>query len=599
MKIKQIFIAIWSIFKQIYNYDKLIYICLIGSIISFILLVYTEKSDTPPLQEPQAQQINTEQQAKNIDPNKQESPKKIEKNDFSWYLNYEKLIKNIFLAFMPVLILGFFKFPNLRFVFISLISLLLIFHYVPALLYHNYDEFQGSQIGEKTSVMSYIFGVVLIFFMLTTIPFVYLYYARGTIIDKYLIRQFCIPFVFCLLALAILWIIIDLQDNGHDFIDSGTPINEIVQFYIVQIPWLAIEFTPITLLLSLLFCLGKMSKANEIVSMITAGQSLLRILQPIIIVGFYCSFVCLVLNYQLAPWAKGNKNTVHEKITSDNNEKKTTRYYDKHRIFHQANSNRFWYINRIPVDLENDYLKDVAIISNNKEGQVTREIYANRVKWIKYEGQQRWIVRDVRIVDYEKVEEFDKILNKKITFLKPVVFDYHGQLMFPDTRDNSLYYNNEIWTETPWELFSGGIDPEFLGVPKLTSYIRTKVATDNSRRLSAFKTHRHYRFSLPWRCFIVVLLAAPLGIVYSRRGFVGNVTMAVMLYIFMFFLSDVAVAMGGGGRLPAFASAWLINIIFFFLGLYLLFLKDRNKEIPNLFAIFSLDKWKMLLLKKS
>src|SRR5207302_7444093 len=71
-----------------------------------------------------------------------------------------------------------------------------------------------------------------------------------------------------------------------------------------QIPQVLIILLPVALLLSLLFALGRMSRANEIVSMLTAGVSLPRVLLPLIGIGLLTVAVTMALNYSLAPHAE-------------------------------------------------------------------------------------------------------------------------------------------------------------------------------------------------------------------------------------------------------------------------------------------------------
>ena len=61
---------------------------------------------------------------------------------------------------------------------------------------------------------------------------------------------------------------------------------------------------------------------------------------------------------------------------------------------------------------------------------------------------------------------------------------------------------------------------------------------------------------------VTVLLAAPLGIVFSRRGASGGVALAVFLCAGMLFLSTISLALGESGYLPPAVAAWATNAIF-------------------------------------
>jgi hypothetical protein len=78
----------------------------------------------------------------------------------------------------------------------------------------------------------------------------------------------------------------------------------VAHYYATQVPQIFIILLPVSLLLGLLFTLGRMSRANEIVSMLTAGISLPRVLLPLIAIGLFTVGVSMALNYSLAPHAE-------------------------------------------------------------------------------------------------------------------------------------------------------------------------------------------------------------------------------------------------------------------------------------------------------
>src|SRR5262249_55992502 len=87
--------------------------------------------------------------------------------------------------------------------------------------------------------------------------------------------------------------------------------GRLVRYDARQVPEVFIILLPVSLLLALLFSLGRMSRANEIVSMLTAGVSIPRVLTPLIGMGLLTVAASLALNYSLAPHAEmAKKNFV-------------------------------------------------------------------------------------------------------------------------------------------------------------------------------------------------------------------------------------------------------------------------------------------------
>ena len=94
------------------------------------------------------------------------------------------------------------------------------------------------------------------------------------LLDRYVIRNFVQVYFYCIAGFTSIWLIFDVSDNISNFIDNHIPLLMVVRYYATQIPQVFIILLPVALLLSLLFALGRMSRANEIVSMLTAGVSL-------------------------------------------------------------------------------------------------------------------------------------------------------------------------------------------------------------------------------------------------------------------------------------------------------------------------------------
>jgi lipopolysaccharide export system permease protein len=139
----------------------------------------------------------------------------------------------------------------------------------------------------------------------------------------------------------------------------------------------------------------------------------------------------------------------------------------------------------------------------------------------------------------------------------------------------------EHWTETPFRLSSANVQAESLSVPELREYLHFN-ADFPPTLLAPFRTHFQYRLALPWTCLVVVCIAAPLGIGYSRRGVLSSVAAAVILVFSNNFLVHLFLALGEGDRVPGWVAAWTPNILFAGIGLYLLYLRASNREAPSL-----------------
>ena len=111
----------------------------------------------------------------------------------------------------------------------------------------------------------------------------------------------------------------------------------IAKYYFTQVPQILVILLPVALLLALLFCLGRMSRSNEIVSMLTAGVSLPRVVAPLLLVGLLTTALSTLLNYSLAPHAGyAQKKLLEEPSRQQGNLLA--------QIFRNRTDNRTWFI---------------------------------------------------------------------------------------------------------------------------------------------------------------------------------------------------------------------------------------------------------------
>lgn len=374
-----------------------------------------------------------------------------------------------------------------------------------------------------------------------------------TILDRYVLTKFLVPFLYCLFGFIAIWLVFDLMDNIGDFIEGRASAKFIITFYLAQLPQVMTLILPMCMLLSLLYSLTQMSRANEVISMLTAGQSVVRVLIPLFVVGIVLVGLITLLNYEGAPHAEKTKKSMLKELNSG--KRLEDRAIVGH-LFRNRADLRTWYMRRIYPNLQS--LNDIQIIQQDKDGVITRQWYARSAN---YDREQRaWNFTDLKIVDFNPAGDV-------------VDMEFHKTHQIKD------------WSETPWRIASSVMNPDYLSVPELRDYL-TNNADFPAARLAPFRTQLENRWALPWIALIVVFIAAPLGIVYSRRGILGGVALAIALFFLQFAMSSFFVALGKGAKLTPVVAAWSPYVLFFFVGCLLLWLRSTNRDIriPKLFG---------------
>ncbi|MDB4673505.1 LptF/LptG family permease [Verrucomicrobiales bacterium] len=438
--------------------------------------------------------------------------------------------------------------------------------------YLTWDVFTGyrdattSFQGEATTKFSYFVKLGLVSLVILSPPIVLWLYNRANTFDRYVVRSFLTPFTLCLAGFISIWFIIDLADNGPDFIDAEIPptASVLIGFYLARLPQIIVLTLDISILLATLYTLGRMSRTNEFISMLGAGIGTPRILVPIFSIAAYATLISLTMNYEWAPQAERQKEELLQSLDEKNVKKSKTSA--QRVLFVNREANRIWYVGSIPIDIQGgrNKMSRVEVIQLDENGEVEKTWSANRASWFEPGGNVKLGIWN--LFDCTVRENFD---DRGIAV--PV---FVPRLALTD-----------VWEESPWKLQSQNLNPEYLGVPELRSYLRTNAELPESE-LSAFKTQKASRIALPFRCLIIALVAAPLGIVYSRRGVLGGVASCVFIYFLIHFFTAICLAFGSSGRMWPVASAWAVNIVAACVGLTLLYFRSRNRDIPSIASLF-------------
>jgi len=368
-----------------------------------------------------------------------------------------------------------------------------------------------------------------------------------TTLDRYVLRKFSVPFFYCFAGFIGIWFIFDLADNLQDFIQGQASLEALLDYYFSQVPEIIVIALPLATLLALLYSLAGMSRSNEIISMLGAGRSIFRILMPLLIVGLLLTGVTTYFNYEGAPHATGMKKVIVGDIKRGKKSDKNV----KGHLFRNREDFRTWFVAR--MSLRGERIQNLQIVQQDAEGNILQQWYANEAVFDPLVA--RWTLRNAKHVE----------------------MDLEGNILKSEMPgDISI----DGWSETPWRISSSMLNADFLSVPELRDYLKYN-ADFPANRLAAYQTHWHYRWAMPAVCFLVIFVAAPCGIVYSRRGVLGGVALAIGLFFSLVFFSNLFVALGKGGRVSPFTAAWGPMIAFFLVGVVLLWMRSTNREMPK------------------
>ncbi len=369
------------------------------------------------------------------------------------------------------------------------------------------------------------------------------------ILDRYIAKRILLPFTYCVLGFVSVWLVFDLSDNGQDFLDAQASLPAVAEYYLFQLPQVIVMSMPVALLLAVLYTLTQMSRRNEVISILCSGWSVVRLLRSMFVIGLAMSLLSTLLNYRLAPHAEANRRSIMENIKRGPSEDARSL---KGHLYVDRDNHRTWYLARIYPSRER--LRNLLIMEKDPTGRLLRNYYAENAS---YDHEtQTWRLDKGKVVEFSP--EGDMTAQRFFEVLR--------------LRD---------WSETPWRIASSVLQADVLSVPELREYL-TNNSDFKPSRLAPYRTQLAYRWALPWGCLVAVLIAGPLGIIYSRRGLMGSISLAIALFFLLIFSSSLFLAFGKGDRLAPAVAAWAPLVLFGGIGAFLIWMRSTNREWSDL-----------------
>ncbi len=124
------------------------------------------------------------------------------------------------------------------------------------------------------------------------------------ILDWYILKKFLVTFFFCLLLLTVIVLVIDLSEKADDFAKSQLPASKIItQYYYGFIPRIDAMLFPLFVFIAVIFFTSIMTNRSEIIAILSSGVSYNRFLLPYLIGALLLGGMLWWANQGLVPKA--------------------------------------------------------------------------------------------------------------------------------------------------------------------------------------------------------------------------------------------------------------------------------------------------------
>lgn len=342
-----------------------------------------------------------------------------------------------------------------------------------------------------------------------------------------------LPFVLLTLFTLTLLILTQQITRQSDLLFTSTSSALLsLRIILYLLPGILVITLPFSLLIGSLIALNRLSSDNEIISARASGISVYKIFQPFILYGVLGLILSGYLTIQVVPRLISSVSNIKSEIVLA-----ILSAPIKPQTFNTQFPNHLVYTKS--VDPTNGDWLGVFIIRNQEGGQsliLTSQRGRLRIT------QNTPLTLEIQLSD-------GLLLSTNInTPQKQTITSFQQQ-------EIKLSSENPAITQA----IEKGRSLQELSISQLTSQGSNAVSQQERRQA---RVELHKRFSLPFACLILIILAVPLGMSSSRQtgravAFTIGFSIAILYYLVLIAGQNLALS----GTLPAWLGAWLPNLL--------------------------------------
>jgi lipopolysaccharide export system permease protein len=360
-----------------------------------------------------------------------------------------------------------------------------------------------------------------------------------TLINRYVFKEFFPPFAISLCFLTFVFLMTRIPEIMNLVVNYNAALGAVVMMIVYTLPRF-LEFTiPMSVMVAVLLTFMRMSVENEMTAMKGAGLSLYRLLPPVLMFCVLGTLLTLFITLFAVPWGK---LSIKEKTLDL--ARSSMDLAIEERQFNSRLKDIMIYVSHVDVktrDLTDVFIEDRTVkgmtrISIAPKGRLIRSTDSNVYTIRLYDGM-------INQVDIEK---------KTVSNIRFGNYDINIDL-------DRLQQTGDTGVQKDLDEFR---------FRELVEFIRT--GTTSAQKLSEAKMVLHEKFSVPFACLFLGLLAFPLGVQSLVTGRSSGLGLGVCFLVIYYMFLAAGWSAGETGRFPPVLGMWIPNLVMAGAGMYLL-----------------------------
>jgi LPS export ABC transporter permease LptG len=356
-----------------------------------------------------------------------------------------------------------------------------------------------------------------------------------TILDDYVLRDFTLYLAMIVAAFLMLLLVFTLFELLGDIMRNQVSPLTVGEYLLNVVPYFLYNTTPLSMLLAVLVTFGLLQRSNEITAIKATGISLYRIVVPVLIASTLVAGVLFLSDQLYLPYTNKRQDALRNRIKG-----KPAQTYlrpDRKWIFGQHSDIYYYQF----FDPDRDVFGGVSVFQFDPHTfQITHRITADRAHWSGSMG--RWVYEQgwERSLSGSAIESYHK-------------FD---AATYPELAEAPAYFKKEIKQSSE------------MSYDELRRYIHD--LEQSGFDVVRLRVQLQKKIAYPLITLVMAILAIPFALSAGKRSAVAGVATAIGIGVVYWTISGLFEAMGNLSQLPPAVAAWSPDLVFGFIGGYLI-----------------------------
>jgi lipopolysaccharide export system permease protein len=349
-------------------------------------------------------------------------------------------------------------------------------------------------------------------------------------LDRYVFREFSKIFFVTSVGFPILVIVIDLTDNLEKYLNKNVPRANIALSYLYWLPDSMFMILPAAVLFATVFSIGSFTRHSEITAAKASGISFYRMIRPILFGALFAAALDLALGEVVPITNSKRADLLGEARFRADSVRWNFAHASEHGRVYKAGM----------LDRVKGEIRELQIDRKGRGPDYpTYVITAREAEWRPGAG---WALQSGAL---------------------HVVPDSASDIAFTfeQMTDRKL-------VERPVDLMAKPRSPQEMRYEELTRFI---VALERSGGdANVLRVERALKIAIPVTCLIIALFGAPLATSTQRGGAAYGIGISLATTIVFLMMIQLTKAIGGKGIINPDLAAWVPNMVFAVVGVFLL-----------------------------